>query len=262
MREPTLLELLQRHLDWRKIGNTTAVIAGADNTRDTILILRDERQKENLISEFRVEKNGHEYTINNLHLKTIFDIPKLRGLGMPVIIDHFALSALITQHTAAVNKYWRDKYDPGWRKRHESELQPPMYDSFSSDLAANPPAKGTNEKLGLPFGDGMERILVAFDVDGTLIDEDTVIHSTTLDILRAIAFQKWKNVDVIVWSGGGADYARVQYSRITKDMDERHVKFHSKLEHTELRKKYDKVIAFDDIQDTRLGDVNLIVRNK
>jgi phosphoglycolate phosphatase-like HAD superfamily hydrolase len=119
-----------------------------------------------------------------------------------------------------------------------------------------------NEELGLPFGDGMEKVAFCFDVDGTLIDEDTVIQSSTLDILRAFAFQKWKNVDVIVWSGGGADYARMQYGRITKNMDERYVKFHSKLEHTELRKKYARIIAVDDIQDTRLGDVNLIVRNK
>ena len=119
-----------------------------------------------------------------------------------------------------------------------------------------------NKELGLPYGEGMEKTAICFDVDGTLIDEDTVIHSRTLDILRAFAFQKWKNLDVIVWSGGGPDYARLQYGRITKDMDERYVTFHSKLEHTELRKKYARIIAVDDIQDTRLGDVNLIVRNK
>ena len=121
---------------------------------------------------------------------------------------------------------------------------------------------GKNKELGLPYGDGMQKVAICFDVDGTLIDEDKVMHSSTLDILRAFAFQKWKNVDVIVWSGGGADYARVQYGRITKDLDERYVKFHSKLEHEELRKKYTHLIAVDDIQDTRLGDVNLVVRNK
>lgn len=121
---------------------------------------------------------------------------------------------------------------------------------------------GINKDLGLPFGEGMEKVAICFDVDGTLIDEDTVIHSSTLDVMQAFAFQKWKNVDVIVWSGGGADYARTQYRRITEGMDERYVQFHSKLEHTELRKKYGKIIAVDDVQDTRLGDVNLIVRNK
>lgn len=121
---------------------------------------------------------------------------------------------------------------------------------------------GINKDLGLPFGDGMEKVAFAFDVDGTLIDSDTVVHSSTLDILRAMAFQKWKNVDVIVWSGGGADYARVQYNRATKGMDERYVQFYSKLQYEEVRAKYTKIVAFDDIQDTRLGDVNAIVRNK
>jgi len=120
-----------------------------------------------------------------------------------------------------------------------------------------------NKELGLPYSEeGMQKVAICFDVDGTLIDEDTVIHSPTLDILRAFAFQNWKNVDVIVWSGGGADYARTQFNRITKDMDERHVKFHSKLEHKELRKRYAKLVAIDDIQDTLIGDVNMIVRNK
>lgn len=35
-----------------------------------------------------------------------------------------------------------------------------------------------NEELGLPFGDGMERVLVAFDVDGTLINGEEVNIST------------------------------------------------------------------------------------
>jgi hypothetical protein len=81
----------------------------------------------------------------------------------------------------------------------------------------------------------------------------------TLSILQAIAFQKWKNVDIIVWSGGGADYARTILNRISMDLP---VKFYSKLQHKEVRAKYDFIIAVDDIQDTRLGDVNLIVRNK
>ena len=117
---------------------------------------------------------------------------------------------------------------------------------------------GANEKLGLPRGDRMEKIAFAFDVDGTLIDgEGTYVQ--TLSLLKELAYHKWKNVDVIVWSGGGADYARTILNRIAPELD---VKFYSKLQHTELRKKYTKIIAVDDIQDTRLGDVNMIVRNK
>ena len=117
-----------------------------------------------------------------------------------------------------------------------------------------------NEELGLPFGDGMERVLVAFDVDGTLINGEEV-NISTVSLMDFFGKQKWKNVDVIVWSGGGADYARTMMNRITGPYAEFNVKYYSKFDYKELRKKYDKIIAFDDIQDTRLGDVNLIVRN-
>lgn len=116
---------------------------------------------------------------------------------------------------------------------------------------------GKNADLGLPFGDGMEKVAFCFDVDGTLINEDTQHHST-IALLRVLVLQKWKNVDVIVWSGGGKQYAETIGRRLGLNS----VKYHSKLEHNELRTKYHKLIAVDDIQDTRLGDINLIVRNK
>lgn len=114
-----------------------------------------------------------------------------------------------------------------------------------------------NKELGLPYGDGMEKVAICFDVDGTLIDEDTK-HHTTLALLRVLCLQKWKNVYVIVWSGGGKQYAETIGNRLELEG----VKYHSKMEHEQLRQKYAKIIAIDDIQDTRLGDVNLIVRNK
>lgn len=117
---------------------------------------------------------------------------------------------------------------------------------------------GKNEELGLPFGDGMEKVAFCFDVDGTLIENEATFMQT-LAILQAMAFQKWKNVDIIVWSGGGKDYARTIVNRISAELD---VKFYSKLQYKEVQQKYDFIIAVDDIQDTRLGDVNLIVRNK
>lgn len=118
---------------------------------------------------------------------------------------------------------------------------------------------GKNEELGLPFGEGMEKVLVAFDVDGTLVNENTPL--ATLALLEAFWTQKWKNVDVAVWSGGGADYARTMIERQT-DLARGRNCWYSKLEYEKLRQKYHKIIAFDDIQDTRIGDVNLIVRNK
>lgn len=114
-----------------------------------------------------------------------------------------------------------------------------------------------NKELDLPYGEGMEKVAICFDVDGTLIEEETEYHST-LALVRIFGLQEWKNVDVIVWSGGGKQYAETIGRRLALD----HVKYHSKLEHQELRKKYAKMIAIDDIQDTRLGDVNMIVRNK
>lgn len=121
---------------------------------------------------------------------------------------------------------------------------------------------GINKDLGLPFGDGMEKVLVAFDVDGTLINEDWG-YGRTLTLLDAFLQQPFKNVDVIVWSGGGGDYARQMVTRhITLTRLQTIKGYYSKLEYKELRKKYTKVIAFDDVQDTRLGDINLIVRNK
>jgi phosphoserine phosphatase len=115
---------------------------------------------------------------------------------------------------------------------------------------------GKNKELGLPFG-GMEKVAICFDVDGTLIDGDKQ-HHVTLALLGVINMQKWKNVDVVIWSGGGADYARTMIERTGFTG----FKYHSKLEHQELRKKYAKIIAIDDIQDTAIGDINLIVRNK
>jgi len=119
---------------------------------------------------------------------------------------------------------------------------------------------GMNQALGLPFGK-MEKTLVAFDVDGTLINGDFEKYGNMLQLLVSFLTQKWKNVDVIVWSGGGADYARTQLERTSDFFRGRQI-WHSKLEYEQLRLKYAKIIAFDDIQDTALGDVNLIPRNK
>lgn len=121
---------------------------------------------------------------------------------------------------------------------------------------------GINKDLGLPFGSGMEKVAICFDVDGTLIYGEYITHGGMLDLLRSFAFQKWKNPDIYVWSGGGAKYAETQYRRITGDLDERAVKFASKMEFGAIKARYDRTIAIDDVQDTRLGDVNLIVRNK
>jgi len=118
---------------------------------------------------------------------------------------------------------------------------------------------GINKDIGLPFNK-MEKVAICFDVDGTLIN-DNQINFKTRALLDWFVSQKWKNVNIIVWSGSGSEYARSRI-RLILPRVEKMVKFYSKLEYEELRKKYDKIIAIDDIQDTALGDINLIVRNK
>lgn len=123
---------------------------------------------------------------------------------------------------------------------------------------------GINKDLGLPFGYGMQKIAICFDVDGTLIDASRVDEEenhSTIALLGILKMHKWKNVSIVVWSGGGRAYAEQMFKMFVSN-DISNINFHSKLEHKELRKKYTHLIAIDDVQDTRLGDVNLIVRNK
>lgn len=125
----------------------------------------------------------------------------------------------------------------------------------------NEMSDGTNKKLGLPYSeDGMEKIAICFDVDGTLIDGDKK-HASTMKLLVALAEQNWKNVRIVVWSGGGREYAETIVRRYGLDAL-RNLQVMGKLQYQELRDRGYRIIAIDDIQDTRLGDVNLIVRNK
>ena len=121
---------------------------------------------------------------------------------------------------------------------------------------------GANETLGLPRGK-MQKVAFCFDIDGTLIDEHGLPNMSTLVLASCILAQKWKNVDVIFWSGGGASYAETHARRMLPVLAiYPKAKYYSKLDHEAVRQKYDKLIAIDDIQDTQLGDVNVIVRNK
>jgi hypothetical protein len=121
---------------------------------------------------------------------------------------------------------------------------------------STPSTTGKNKELGLPF-DKMKKVAICFDVDGTLIEDDKQHHST-IALLRVLVLQYWKNVDIYVWSGGGKQYAETIGNRLELSG----VKYISKLQHQELREKYHQIIAVDDIQDTALGDINLIVRNE
>ena len=119
---------------------------------------------------------------------------------------------------------------------------------------------GINKDLGLPFGEGMEKVAFCFDIDGTLIDGDEK-HVNTIKLLVAMGEQRWKNVRIVVWSGGGKQYAETIVRRLALDTIP-NLMVIGKLEYTRLREDGYCIVAVDDVQDTRLGDVNLIVRNK
>ncbi len=112
-----------------------------------------------------------------------------------------------------------------------------------------------NEKLGLPFGK-MQKYRIAFDVDGTLRCNHTDTcedpNQDIVDLFRILG--KFKNIELYVWSGSGADYAR-RFAR----------KYELKVKDSRCVSKIDAPqmdIAIDDIQDTAIGLVNLIVREK
>lgn len=120
----------------------------------------------------------------------------------------------------------------------------------------------------------MQKIIFAFDVDGTLIrkaalkpgevilpgtpnnDDVPIVHQ----INTLIVLSTYKNIRIVVWSGGGRQYAETWGRRLGLD---KHVwKYASKLEHDVLKQQCDLLIAVDDIQATRLGHANLIVKEK
>lgn len=120
-----------------------------------------------------------------------------------------------------------------------------------------------NEKLGLPR-DKMKKITIAFDIDGTLrsnlisgmyYKDKSKIEANEEIRTLLILLSKFKNVKIIVWSGGGELYARQVGMAI--GIDQYVDKYASKL-------NYDGKpdIAIDDIQDTALGVLNLIVKQK
>ena len=112
----------------------------------------------------------------------------------------------------------------------------------------------------------MKKVTIAFDIDGTLRDNtfrDRVVANERIRTLL-ITLSSMRNVQIMVWSGGGSNYARdvaaamaiEQYVDVYEDKgyggydDEGRPIFHTDL-------KPD--IAFDDIHEFALGAVNLVV---
>lgn len=114
----------------------------------------------------------------------------------------------------------------------------------------------------------MDKILIAFDVDGTLISDMTGSGPVVNERIRTllVTLSSFKNVKIMVWSGGGELYARQVAHAIGID---KYVDYYdSKKITTEnpngVLEKQDTIpdIAIDDIQDCVLGTINLIVREK
>ena len=112
-----------------------------------------------------------------------------------------------------------------------------------------------NKELGLPFGK-MQKIRVAFDVDGTLRCNCTDTCQD-VNIRISLMFQTlatFKNTEMFVWSGGGAKYAYRFAQKFLLPVKQSHCI--SKIGAPQMD------IAVDDIQDTAIGNINLIVREK
>lgn len=115
--------------------------------------------------------------------------------------------------------------------------------------------EGINKELGLPFAK-MRTIRVAFDVDGTLRCNCTEtcqdLNKDIVELYRIL--KKFKNTEIWIWSGGGKDYALQWAHRLELDFNVN--RCISKIGAPQMD------IAIDDIQDTALGNINLIVREK
>ena len=102
----------------------------------------------------------------------------------------------------------------------------------------------------------MRKVKIAFDVDGTLrcncTEDCREPNKRIVDMFNTLA--SFKNTEMFVWSGGGADYADSFARRYDLKVSSNHCV--SKLNAPKMD------IAIDDIQATMLGDINLIVREK
>lgn len=118
----------------------------------------------------------------------------------------------------------------------------------------------------------MKKTLIAFDVDGTLINNkyDRPVANERIRTLL-VTLSSFKNVKILVWSGGGELYARqvAQAIGIDKYVDQYADKEYIKCpdcdepcDHHVFGTTIKPDIAIDDIQACKLGNINLIVKEK
>lgn len=109
----------------------------------------------------------------------------------------------------------------------------------------------------------MKQIIVAFDVDGTILNNEGATSDNGINLpvvqLMEVLKRKMKNTRIIVWSGGGKDYAEhiVEKYGLGKYVDDCYGKT---MYEEELDGKVD--IAFDDQHAFSMAEKNIIVRMK
>lgn len=107
----------------------------------------------------------------------------------------------------------------------------------------------------------MKETVIAFDVDGTILNNEgipsDIPSGLNLEVVTLIQIfsTKMKNTRIIVWSGGGKEYAErvVREYGLEKYVDRCYGKNDCE-EHVD--------ICFDDVHTCSLADKNLIVRMK
>lgn len=109
----------------------------------------------------------------------------------------------------------------------------------------------------------MKEIIIAFDIDGTIYGSplaNRIEPSLNVEIYQMLVIlSKMKNTKIIVWSGGGKDYAETIGNKFGLN------KF---VDVYEGKQTYDDTIhghvdlCFDDQHDVTLADKNIIVRIK
>lgn len=112
----------------------------------------------------------------------------------------------------------------------------------------------------------MNEIIVAFDVDGTLLNNEGVPPATpphlrpktSVNLEAVLLLQilsRMKNTRILVWSGGGKEYAEeiVRLYGLERYVDRCYGK-------GACEEKVD--ICFDDVHACKLADKNVIVRFK
>lgn len=116
----------------------------------------------------------------------------------------------------------------------------------------------------------MDKVIVAFDCDGTLVTTDSAETKKIVANERVrtllIAMASMKNTRIVVWSGGGEAWAR-QVAR-SIGIEKYVYKYYSKNYIDTVDGKHifeppiEPDIAIDDIQACELGKINLIVKEK